>query len=105
MAISKMPAATKPAEEPKPASEKKIQEYINKGGKPTSRGEEATDPNQTKAIKIIFKSTEMDAIKLLRDKRPAGRNRKLSISVHDWVIEAVQEKIQRDQEKYGLTLI
>ena len=37
---------------------------------------------------------EMETIKMLRDKRPS-RNRKITISVHDWVIEAIQEKIEK----------
>lgn len=48
---------------------------------------------------------EIKAIKVLRDKRPARRGRKITISMHDWVIEAVREKIQREAKKYGLKLL
>lgn len=107
MAINKAPADL-----PKPAAatpdnkvpEKKVQEFINRGGSPTSRGEESADTGGTKSIKLILKNKEMNAIKVLRDKRPS-RSRKIPISVHDWVIEAVQEKIEREQKKYGLTLL
>ncbi|AUD06921.1 hypothetical protein [Spirosoma pollinicola] len=107
MAINKAPIDL-----PKPAAvvaekkipEKKIQEFINRGGKPTSRGEEAAETGGTKSIKLIVKDAEMSAIKVLRDKRPS-RSRKIPISVHDWVIEAILEKIERDQKKYGLTLL
>lgn len=107
MAINKAPADL-----PKPAAvipdkkipEKKIKEFINRGGSPTSRGEEAVEIGVTKSIKLILKDTEMSAIKVLRDKRPS-RSRKIPISVHDWVIEAIQEKIEREQKKYGLTLL
>jgi 3-hydroxyacyl-CoA dehydrogenase len=108
MAINKAPVDL-----PKPAAatpatkvpEKKIQEFINRGGSPTNRGEEAAvETGGTKSIKLILKDTEMSAIKVLRDKRPS-RSRKIPISVHDWVIEAVQEKIEREQKKYGLTLL
>lgn len=106
MAINKAPIDL-----PKPAAtadnkvpEKKIQEFINRGGSPTSRGEEAVDTGGTKSIKLILENKEMSAIKVLRDKRPS-RSRKIPISVHDWVIEAVQEKIEREQKKYGLTLL
>lgn len=107
MAINKAPIDI-----PKPAAvipekkipEKKIQEFINRGGKPTSRGEEEAVSGRTKSIKLILKDTEMSVIKELRDKRPS-RSRKIPISVHDWVIEAIHEKIEREQKKYGLTLL
>jgi len=109
MAINKAPTDL-----PKPAAatldnkvpEKKIQEFINRGGSPTSRVEEAVDTEGTKSIKLILKNREMSAIKVLRDKRPSpSRSRKIPISVHDWVIEAIQEKIEREQKKHGLSLL
>lgn len=107
MAITKMPdELQKLANQPKPASEKKIQEFINKGGKPTEdRGGEMPKDNVIKSIKLNMTGEEMNAIKELRNKRPVKRGRKITISVHDWVIEAVREKIQRDQKKHGLTLL
>ncbi|WP_138485390.1 hypothetical protein [Dyadobacter bucti] len=61
------------------------------------------DPASTKSIKLIMTAEEMEVIKKLRDKRPArSRSRKISISVHDWVIEAVQEKIERERRKYSV---
>ena len=105
MAITKMPnEGLEPVNQPKVVSEKKIQAFINKGGKPTEdRGGERPETSEKKSIKLILTGQEMSAIKELRSKRPS-RSRKIPISVHDWVIEAVQEKIQRDQKKYGLTL-
>lgn len=62
-----------------------------------------SDPASTKSIKLIMTAEEMEVIKKLRDKRPArSRSRKISISVHDWVIEAVQEKIERERRKYSV---
>jgi hypothetical protein len=106
MAINKAPV-----DPPKPAAdltdkkvpEKKIQEFINRGGKPTSRGEEASKSGGTKSIKLVMTDTEMSAVKEVRDKRPKPRGRKIPISVHDWVIEAIQEKLEREQKKYGIT--
>lgn len=106
MAISKLPDDQPKAEKHLPSvSEKKIQAFINKGGKPTGRVGDAVNPDDIKGIKINFKASEIDAIKTLRNKRPCSRSRKIPISIHDWVIEAVQEKIQREQKKYGLTLM
>jgi 3-hydroxyacyl-CoA dehydrogenase len=82
-------------------SEKKLQEFINGGGTPTKKGISETTDNATKSIKLIMTAEEMEAIKQLRDKRQAPRSRKISISVHDWVIEAVQEKIERENRKYA----
>ena len=90
----------------KKVSEQQIDAIINKGGKTTieSKEQEQTiDPNSTKSIKLIMTADEMETIKQLRDKRPArSRSRKITISVHDWVIEAVQEKIERERRKYSV---
>jgi hypothetical protein len=85
-------------------SEQQIDAIINKGGKTTVESkEQAIDPNSTKSIKLIMTVHEMETIKELRDKRPAkSRSRKITISVHDWVIEAVQEKIERERRKYSV---
>lgn len=106
MAITKIPnELPKPDKQPKAVSEKQIQAFINKGGKPTDRGEEIPESGVTKSIKLIMTGQEMKAIKVLRGKRPVKRSRKIPISIHDWVIEAIQEKIEREQKKYSLTLI
>lgn len=88
----------------KKVSEQQIDAIINKGGKTTVESKETTsDPNSTKSIKLIMTVDEMETIKELRDKRPAkSRSRKITISVHDWVIEAVQEKIERERKKYSV---
>lgn len=88
----------------KKVSEQQIEAVVNKGGKTTVESKsESADPNSTKSIKLIMTVDEMEKIKELRDKRPArSRSRKISISVHDWVIEAVQEKIERERRKYSV---
>lgn len=74
------------------ASEEKIKDIINKGGKPTL----VTETNDVvKGITIKLLGSELDKIKELRSKRPS-RGKKLGISLHDWIIEAVQEKLNRD---------
>lgn len=97
-----MPISTSPPK--KQVSEQQIEAIINKGGKTTVESKEKTaDPNSTKSIKLIMTVDEMEKIKELRDKRPAkSRSRKITISVHDWVIEAVQEKIERERKKYSV---
>lgn len=87
----------------KKVSEQQIDAIINKGGKTTVESiDKPLDTNYTKSIKLIMTVDEMETIKELRDKRPAkSRSRKITISVHDWVIEAVQEKIERERRKYS----
>ncbi|GAB3337954.1 hypothetical protein GCM10027299_49610 [Larkinella ripae] len=106
MAISKAPGTAKPEEAKKTASERKIQEFINQGGSSTAKGRlNPESADATKSIKLILKETEMEAIKQLRNQRPRNRNKKITISIHDWVLEAIEEKILREQKKYGLTLL
>ncbi|WP_460926623.1 hypothetical protein [Spirosoma agri] len=100
MAINKAPDNL-----PKPVkaiSETKIQDFINRGGKPTQALANTTGSVGTKSIKLIMTDSEMSTIKELRNRRPS-RSRKIPISVHDWVIEAIQEKIERERKKYGVT--
>lgn len=101
MAITREPQPVK--QEPvKKVSEKKLQEFINGGGAPTKKGIETSgDSAATKSIKLIMTTDEMETIKQLRDKRQPPRSRKISISVHDWVIEAIHEKIERESRKYA----
>lgn len=108
MAISKIPdELSKSNTQSKTVSEESIQKFINKGGKPTESGAgkvSSQEPDGTKSIKLILTNQEMSAIKELRSKRPS-RNKKIPISIHDWVIEAVREKINKDQKKHNLTLL
>jgi hypothetical protein len=85
----------------KGVSEKKIRDVINKGGSTTKASQKNdTSKEQLKGINVKFTVSEIDAIKVLRDIRPAGkRNGKISVSLHDWIVEAVQEKIKRDTRK------
>lgn len=99
MAITREPEALKPPV--KKVSEKKLKEFINGGGSPTSKAEANLITGGTKSIKLIMTGEEMESIKQLRDKRP-HRSRKITISVHDWVIEAIQEKIERERRKYSV---
>lgn len=102
MAITREPQPVKQESAVKKVSEKKLQEFINGGGAPTKKGVETLSDNAaTKSIKLIMTTDEMRTIKQLRDKRQPPRSRKISISVHDWVIEAIHEKIERENRKYA----
>lgn len=85
-------------------SEKKIRDVINKGGSTTKVSQQNDNSKeQLKGINVKFTVSEIDAIKTLRDIRPVGkRNAKISVSLHDWIVEAVQEKIKRDTRKVNI---
>ncbi len=83
------------------ANEKKIQEIINKGGSTTNSVSPESN-NELRSISIKLYDDELKSIKRLREQRPRQRGQKrLGISLHDWVVEAVKEKILRETKKPG----
>lgn len=99
MAISKPPvrkaAAVLPALAP---DEKKVEAVINRGS--SSLASEAPEVT-IKNFNIKLPSTTLTVIDELRAKRPRKlTSPKLGISTQDWLLEAIQEKIQREQKKY-----
>jgi hypothetical protein len=104
MAVSAAPPKKKqePVTLPKKVSEKKILDIINKGGKPTAEINSFEIDDSVKGITVKLMSSEMETIKELRDKRPALRGKKITISLHDWIVEAVQEKIEREKKQYRI---
>ncbi|MBX0293029.1 hypothetical protein K3G63_21475 [Hymenobacter sp. HSC-4F20] len=100
MAISKPPIrkATVPTPSPVP-DEKKIEAVINRGS--TSVTAEPSVAVTIKNFNIKLPSTMLTVIDELRAKRPRKpTSPKLGISTQDWLLEAIQEKIQREQKKY-----
>ncbi|WP_420151946.1 hypothetical protein, partial [Siphonobacter sp.] len=104
--------------------EDKILEVINRGGSTTrpvekeleekpARKEAKSKPAKAEPVPEVLKrfsieltESETHMIKELRNHRPQrGRARKISISVTDWIIEAVQENIDREKRKYGVESI
>lgn len=94
--IRKVPGAVLPSPTP---DEKKIEAVINRGS--TSLVLEATDI-KLKNFNIKIPAATLTVIDELRAKRPRKlTSPKLGISIQDWLIEAIQEKIQREQKKYN----
>ncbi|WP_128546666.1 hypothetical protein [Larkinella soli] len=84
-----------------PVSEEKVRAVINRGGSPPILPDEAGV--SFKAVNVKLTAGELATIRQLREQRPrSGRTRKITISVHDWIVEAVQEKIEREKRRYGL---
>lgn len=80
--------------------EKKIDEIINRGS--TTVGH-ADPQEQIKNFNIKIMSGQLTAVDQLRAKRPRKpTSPKLAISLQDWIIEAIEEKIQRERKKYNL---
>lgn len=79
--------------------EKKISAVINKGGSPTKAPVSLT---AFKNFNIRILEVELEKINRLRELRPKGRGLKRpGISLHDWIIEAIQEKLERESRKYN----
>ncbi len=89
-----------PVAEPKvdKATKKKQDAFISKGGKPVNENMPAQE-QVLKNINVQLLESEIRAISELRDKRPKPRGKKIAISLHDWIVEAVKEKIVRDSKK------
>ena len=83
--------------------EEKVRGFISKGGSPAAEPLAMPEPDAPPAIKQInvkLLAVEVESINELRNRRPKPRSgRKLGISLHDWIVEAVQEKIARDGRK------
>lgn len=79
-------------------SEKKISDLINKGGGVIKKDTNDSTP-VFKNFNIKILESELDAINALREKLPKLRGKRSAISLHDWIVTAIQEKIVRDSRK------
>jgi hypothetical protein len=81
------------------AAEKKISEVINKGGSTTKTADVTDDAVKNFNIKLL--ESELAQINELRDQRPRPRGQKRpGISLHGWLLEAINEKIENETKKY-----
>lgn len=79
-------------------NEKKIQDVISKGGSLTKNTQPVEQVFKNINIKIL--DSELRTVHDLRDQRPKPRGKAIAISLHDWIIEAIQEKIEREKKSY-----
>jgi hypothetical protein len=91
-----------PAEQTAKGREQKIDEIINRGS--TTVGKvEPQEPEQIKNFNIKIMSGQLATVDQLRAQRPRKpTSPKLAVSLQDWIIEAIEEKIQREKKKYNL---
>lgn len=104
MAVSPPPKKTTSAksdgQQKNKGQEKKIEEIINRGS--TTVGQ-AEPQNQIKNFNIKIMSSQLTEVDQLRAKRPRKpTSPKLGVSLQDWIIEAIEEKIQKEKKKYSI---
>lgn len=88
-----LPPSRKPAIIP----EAEIEAVINKGGSIVDSKKGDTDPNKPKHINIRLNQEIVERISSLRSKRPRNPGSpKLGISLHDWIVEAVLDKLDKE---------
>ena len=72
-----------------------IEAVINKGGSTISQ---SSNPDKPKHINIRLNESIMSQIESSREKRPRKPGSpKLGISIHDWIVEAVLEKLDKEK--------
>jgi hypothetical protein len=108
MAVS--PPPRKPAASPPESfnrsklDEKKIDAIINCGS--SSVALSPADVVQVKNFNIRITSSTLKNIDEVRAKRPRKpTSPKLGISTQDWLLEAIAEKLEREQKKYKLGVV
>lgn len=81
--------------------EREIEEIINRGS--TSVKSHPQEPQQIKNFNIKITAGQLTEIDELRAKRPRKpTSPKLAVSLQDWILEAIEEKVQREKKKYNL---
>ncbi|GAB4020606.1 hypothetical protein [Spirosoma koreense] len=107
MAVSPPPKKTTPAkpdeQQKDKRQEKKIEEIINRGSTTVTQAEPQQERIKNFNIKIM--SSQLTAIDELRAKRPRKpTSPKLAVSLQDWILEAIEEKIESERIKYNTGL-
>jgi hypothetical protein len=97
-------ATTLPPARKKQPTEAEIEAVINKGGSTTKSAEKTLVNDDTvKFFNLRLTAGVLKRIEELRAKRPRKlASPKLGISTHDWMLEAIEEKMQREAKKYSI---
>jgi hypothetical protein len=77
-------------------NEKKVREVLRKGAPPKEETPDAEAPGY-KQINIRLLLSERDRINKLRDNLPMVRGKRMAITLHDWIVQAINEKLERDE--------
>lgn len=92
-----MAATLPPPRKPK-ISEAEIDAVINKGGKSTKESTVGADLETPKHINIRLNEqiiSDIDQVRLKRPRKPGSP--KPGVSIHDWIVEAILEKLKRER--------
>ena len=93
-----MSATLPPPRKPK-ISEAEIDAVINKGGRTTKEANVVADIETPKHINIRLTGQILSEIDQRRSKRPRKPGSpKPGISIHDWIVEAVLEKLEKEKK-------
>ena len=94
----------KAKEKVKERAERKVDEGMDKGLDKAEEEATKTDQENTNSFKnfnIKLMEIELSQINGLRQQRPKPRGQKRpGISLQEWLLEAIHEKIEREKEKY-----
>lgn len=94
--------ALTPPPQRKKVSEADVEAFINGGGQPapTPASQADFDPDQIRHVNTRLTDGIIREIDELRARRPRKMGSpKLGVSLRDWIVEAVIEKIERDKRK------
>ena len=96
-------ATTLPPARKKP-TEAEIEAVINKGGSTVKKEGKLPESDDTvKFFNLRVTAGFLKKIASFREKRPRKlASPKLGISTHDWIIEAIEEKMERERRKYSM---
>ncbi len=83
----------------KKVSERKINEVLSRGLN-SSRKEPELQNDKEKNFSLSIMESQLQVIGQLCDKRPKKPGRRIGLSKQDWIMEAVQEKLERETKKY-----
>ena len=98
-------ATTLPPARKKQPTEAEIEAVINKGGSTTKKADISleNDDDTVKFFNLRLTAGVLKKIERFREKRPRKlASPKLGISTHDWMLEAIEEKMQREAKKYSI---
>lgn len=84
-------------------TERQIKQVISRGGSAPTENSDQKAP-AVKIVNVSLTTPEVEIIATLREQRPRDvrSKRKTPISLHAWLVEAAQEKIEREKKKFGL---
>ncbi len=77
--------------------EARMEEVISKGGGLTNNP--PAEKPKIKSLTVRIMSDRLDVLNQLRDERPKSAfSKRPGVSLENWLMEAIEEKIERDQQ-------